>query len=282
MTWTRRNLLVAASLLLFARGARAAEPARPPPADETSRKAAAVFGALERQESERLGRTLDGLLADPFFIDPFKARDREKLLARAKPRFEQKLASQGITHWYFIDPEPARTCFLRVHSPTLFGDVVERDTLARAIVSHDVAQGKELGKTAFALRVVKPIKAGGQVIGYMELAEEMGGFLGKMKVKTGCDFALLVDKRRLDRQELARVQKEDRWEERPATVLIDSTVWNERLLELPVPFDQLPDEGVSTGQWTEGTRKFMGAAFPVRDASMAIVGALIVRRTLAR
>jgi hypothetical protein len=277
MTWTRRILLVAATTL-FATGSRAAEPARPTPADEACRKAAAFYGVLERQETERLGKALDALIADPLYINPFKARDREKLLSRARPKFDQDLASQGSTHWYFIDPEPARACFLRVHSPTLFGDVIQRETLSRAIASHDVGTGKELGKTAFALRVVKPIKAGGQVVGYMELAEELGSFLGKMKEKTGCDFALLIDKQRIDRKELARVQGEDRWEERPTTVLIDSTVWNERLVELPVPFDRLPDEGVSTGEWTDGSRRFVGAAFPVRDASGAIVGALFVRR----
>jgi len=190
---------VAAATILGALGTRAAEPLAPAPASEPLRRAAELFVVLEKQEVERLSRLLDGLVADPSVVDPFKARNREKLLARAKPKFEKDLAIQGVTHWYFIDPEPTRTCFLRVHSPTLFGDVIGRPTLSRAIATHDIGSGKELGKTAFALRVVKPVKVGGRVIGYMELAEEIASFLGKMKEMTGCDFALLIDKHRIDR-----------------------------------------------------------------------------------
>jgi hypothetical protein len=273
-----RSLLLAATVVAATR----AFAAGPAPADASARKAAAVFTALEKAEVEKLSILLDGLIADPVLVKTFVARDREKLLAKAQPKFETLRATQGVTHWYFLDPEPARTCFLRVHSPTLFGDMVRRETLSQAIATHEIGFGKELGKTAFALRVVKPIRVDGKVVGYMELGEEIEHFLGRMKEKTGDDFALLVDKKRLDRKELLRVQGEDRWEQRPDVVLIDSTVWNERLVALNVPFDRIPAEGVHAGEWTEGSHKFVGAAFAVRDAADRIVGALFVRHELTR
>jgi hypothetical protein len=264
--------------------AHAADPvavAASAPPHESVARAAATYAALERAEVEKLSRLLDGLVGDPAIVSTFQARNREKLLARTQKRFEKLKATQRVTHWYFLEPEPARTAFLRVHSPTLFGDTVGRETFSRAIATKEIGFGKELGKTAFALRVVKPVRVKGAVIGYMELGEEIGDFLLEMKRKTGDDFGLLIDKRRLDRAELAKVRGEDRWDERADVVLVDSTVWNERLLELPVAFDQIPDVGIRTGEWTEGTRKFLGGAFPVRDAASRVVGVLYVRHPLA-
>lgn len=261
--------------------AHAAAPAKAPAAPhESVTRAAAAYAKLESAEVERLSGLLDGLLADPVIVGLYKARNREELLAKAQPKFERLKASHGITHWYFLDSEPARTCFLRVHSPTLFGDVVGRETFSQAIATKQMGFGKELGKTAFALRVVKPIKLDGAIIGYMELGEEIEHFLVKMKEQTGDDFGVLVDKNRLDRKELARVRKEDRWEERPDVVLIDSTMWNERLLDLPVRLDQIPEGGIRTGDWTEGKVKYLGGAFPLKDAANRIVGVLYVRHPL--
>lgn len=268
---------------LAALSAQAATPAKVgvKPPDASVARAAAAYNALEKAEVERLSGLLDGLIADRVVIAAFKARDRETLLAKAQPKFERLKAAHGVTHWYFVEPDPARIAFLRVHSPTLFGDKIERETLSQAIATKEIGFGKELGKTAFALRVVKPIRADGAVIGYMELGEEIEHFLVKMKEQTGDDYGVLVDKNRIDRKELARVRKEDRWDERPDLVLIDSTVWNERLLELPVRFDQIPDSGIGTGEWVEGGRKFLGGAFPIRDASKRTVGVLYVRHPLS-
>jgi len=197
----------------------------------------------------------------------------------ARPTFE-KLRERGVTHWYFIEPEPTRTCFLRVHSPHLTGDVIERTTLTQAVATHRVGSGKELGKTAFALRVVKPISSGGKVIGYMELGEEIDHFFGRMKAQTGDDFGLLVDKRFIDRKELARILKEDRWDERPDLVLIQSTMWDEKNIDLGGPLPSLTDEGAGFKEWQDGAQAYAGGAFPVRDAAQRVVGAVFVRHRI--
>jgi hypothetical protein len=188
----------------------------------------------------------------------------------ARPTFE-KLKERGVTHWYFIEPEPTRTCFLRVHTPHLTGDVIERATLTQAVATHRVGFGKELGKTAFALRVVKPISSGGKVIGYMELGEEIDHFFGRMKAQTGDDFGLLVDKRFIDRKELARVLKEDRWDERTDLVLIQSTMWDEKNIDLGGPLPSLTDEGAGFKEWQEGAQA---------DAAQRVVGAVFVRHRI--
>jgi hypothetical protein len=244
------------------------------------RRAGASYAELEKREVDRLSQELDKLLKDEKLVAAFVARDRPTLLSAARPTFE-KLKERGVTHWYFIEPEPARTCFLRVHQPHLSGDVIERATLAQAIATHQTGSGKELGKTAFALRVVKPISSGGKVVGYMELGEEIDHFFGRMKAQSGDDFGLLVDKRYVDRKELARVLKEDRWDERPDVVLIQSTIWDEKNIDLGGPLQSLSDEAVVVREWQDGPKTYAGGAFPVRDAQKRIVGAVFVRHQIA-
>src|SRR6266568_900680 len=94
-----------------------------------------AFAAQERAEIEKLASTLDALLANDELRAAFVARDRERLLAVASPLFETMTQRDRVTPWYFIEPEPAKTVFLRVHRPELHGDRVERSTLQKAIES---------------------------------------------------------------------------------------------------------------------------------------------------
>jgi hypothetical protein len=268
------------AVLLLSALASTARAASPP--DPAVAASAAAFAALEKQEVERLSKVLDELLAEPAYLAAFQERNRDKLLERTKARFSKLQTSQHITHWYFLDPEPARTCFLRVHQPANFGDVVGRETFSRAIATHQVGSGKELGKTAFAIRVVKPMRAGGAVVGYMELGEETEDFVMRLKKQTGDDFAILLDKKRIDRKELARVRGEDRWDERPDLVVIDSTIMNDKQLTIPPAFDQLTDQGAAAGEGAVKDRKHADGVFPLRDAANRIVGVLYVRHQLAK
>ena len=273
------RLVVAAAAVA---GALSAAAAKPTPADEEAvRRGAAAFEQLEQADVEMLSRALDRLVADPALLGPYLARDREKLFAAAKPIFDRLKAANQITHFYFLDPAPARTCFLRVHKPEQFGDVVGRDTLTAAIATSTIGYGKELGKTAFALRVVKPMTSGGKIVGYMELGEEIDHFFDRMKAQTGDDYALLVDKAHVDRKELARVRNDDRWDERPDVVLINSTMWNEKQIQVPVPLSKLPAAGAFVPEWQDEGRRYAGGAFPVKNAASHVVGALFVRHQVA-
>jgi hypothetical protein len=262
-----------ATVALLPAAARAA-------AQDPVAEAAAAYAALERVDIQKLSAELDQLLADPALVEPFVARDRAKLLAVAKPRFEKLHAGKVVTHWYFIEPEPSQKIFLRVHAPQLFGDRDERPTLGQAIATKRMGAGKELGKTAFALRVVKPIRVHGAIVGYMELGEEIGHVLGRMKAQTGDDYAIFADKGRVDRKALAQIRKEDRWDERPDVVLIESTVWNEATVNLGTPLAKLPADGSRLPPWVDGSVRYVGGAFPMRDAANEVVGALFVRRAV--
>jgi hypothetical protein len=249
------------------------------PHEQEVRRAASAFSALEHADVAKLSRVLEQLVQDRTLVDAFLASDRRKLLALAKPTFDIMKEEDQITHWYFIGTD--RKCFLRVHKPDEHGDLIDRDTLSMAIAKGDLGYGKELGKTAFALRVVRPIRRDGKLVGYMELGEEIDHYFDRMKAQTGDDFGLLVDKEHIDRKELARVRDDDRWDERPDVVLIHTTVWDENRVAIGMPLARLPADGTFVGEWEDGPRRYVGGAFPVKNAVGHVVGALFVRHQIA-
>jgi HAMP domain-containing protein len=182
-----------------------------------------------------------------------------------------------VTHWYFHDPEPARSCFLRVHAPALHGDVIQRPTFEAAVARQATASGTELGRTAFALRVVRPWTRGGKLIGYLELGEEIDHFLRRMRRQTGDEFAMLVLKERLDEKAWAATRGAARntWGDRPDVVVVNSTA-DERLLGWQGRVQDLPEGGRVLGLDRGGDRALGRGAVPLADASGARVGALLV------
>jgi hypothetical protein len=238
----------------------------------------AVFAAQERAEVEKLAATLDALIANEELREAFLSRDRERLLATAAPLLKTMRERDRITHWYFHTPGPEPRVFLRVHKPQVQGDRVGRVTLARAVETRDLGAGKELGKTAFALRAVRPWVHGGEIIGYMELAEDIHGFLGAMKARTGDEYGLLVKKSFLDEAAWATVlgSRANTWNDRPDVVVVDTTTFTEGIIDYAGDVAAIPDSGELLGAVERSERRFVRGIFPVRDAAGRQVGGLFV------
>jgi hypothetical protein len=250
----------------------------------TLQGAAEAFASQERSEVEKLAATLDVLLANDELRGAFVARDRARLLAAAEPLLRTMSRRDRITHWYFIEPEPARTVFLRVHRPGLFGDPVDRVTLQRAIDTRELGAGKELGRTAFALRAVRPWFHDGKLLGYVELAEEIDHFLAAMKSRTGDEYGLLVKKKFLDEKAWASVlgPRANTWNDRPDVVVVDTTTFTEGIIDFSGDIELIPDRGVALGELVRGERAFVRGIFPVRDAAGRKVGGLFVLHDFTR
>jgi hypothetical protein len=241
------------------------------------RGAARSFAALERGDIEKLSVAADALASDESLRRAFLARDRAALQAAAAPILGLLRARGGVTHLYFIEPD--RTCFLRVHAPELFGDRIDRVTLALAEQSGDVGAGKELGRTAFALRVVRPLRGpGDRLEGYIEVGEEIDHFLVRMKQQTGDDFALVVDKRHLDEAAWAEMSRPARstWNDRPDVVVVDTTTFTSGIVDFRGDIGQLREEGTYLDEQVQEGRLRVRGVFPVRDAAGGKVGALFV------
>jgi hypothetical protein len=247
-------------------------------ADQTVRSAARSFVGMERREVDKLSTALDALLGEPAFADFFSLRERDRLYETAAPVFRELKRRHGVTHWYFLDPAPARTCFLRVHRPELHDDVVNRATLKAAIQTNDTAAGKELGQTAFALRVVRPFYSGEKLLGYMELGQEIDDFLARMKAETGDEYGLVVEKRYLDEKAYAstRGDRRNNWGDDPDVVLIDTTDPASAVVGSSGDVRDVPETGRVLEPVEKGERLFVRGVVPVLDAAGQKVGGLFV------
>jgi hypothetical protein len=241
--------------------------------------AAAAYAELERNEIARMGGIVDMLLANPAIRDAFVARDRERLQAVSLPIHAVIKGEHGIGHWNYVDSDTVRM-FLRVHLPSKYDDVIERPTIRKAIERREPSAGKELGKSAFALRVGKPLIIDGKLHGYIELGEEIEFFLGRMKQQTGNDYAMFIQKPRIDASEWARTRgnRRNSWEDLRDVVVVNST-----------SDDPIVDEAAATSLGAEGrtlpeqrkdAKVFARGVFPIRDSSGAILGGLTVRHDI--
>ncbi|MFL5246587.1 MAG: cache domain-containing protein, partial [Myxococcales bacterium] len=231
----------------------------------------------EHADTDKLAATADALAANDDLRSAFVRRDRAALLREAEPIFEQLTTRSDITHWYFITPD--RTCFLRVHAPDQHGDVVERLTLTLAQRSGEVASGKELGRTAFALRVVRPWRdTDGTLLGYLELAEDVDHFLRRMKDESGDELALAVKKKHLDERHWREVNApaRDTWNDRPDMVVVDTTSFTDGLVDYQGDLEHVPAQGLLLDERIRAGRAYVRGVFPVRDAGGRNVGALFV------
>ncbi len=238
------------------------------------------LGNLEQNDVMKLSSTLQVLLQDPEFKKVFMQRDREALYDRAKPLFEKLEAEFSITHWYFIEPEPDKTCFLRVHNKSKYGDEITRYTYENAVSTKRFASGKELGKTAFALRVVHPYFDNGELIGYMELGEEIDHFFEIMKQQTQNEYGLLIDKQFLDEDKWKSVREakgeSNNWNDMADTLLVFNTTRDESLLAYGGKIADVSDDGVVLEQLTQGDAVFIRGIFPLYDAGNRKVGGVFV------
>jgi len=239
-----------------------------------------LFSDLEKNEIEKMSAVLELILKNNDVAKLFFERDRNKLYLANIPLYIDLKERFGISHWYFLNPEPDQTCFLRMHNPELYGDKVERFTYLNSVKSKTFSSGKEFGRTAFALRVVHPCYYQEQLIGYMELGQDIQYFLNKIKNVTNNEYALFIDKEHMDRldwQNYKRLRRQrDNWMDYRKVVLIDKTMPVEYLPELAGNAGSIPDEGIVLEKSARGKSIYIKGLFPVHDASGQKTGGVLV------
>lgn len=250
-------------------------------AGETAVRAAAQsFDSLEKRELDKLSSTLAALVGDPTLSAMFAQKDFDRLYVAAAPIFEDLKVNHGITDWEFIEPAPNRTVFMRVNRPDLSGDVADRATVIRAAKNNETAGGKEMDRTGFALRVVRPFIAHGKLFGYMGLGQQIESFLGRMKAETGNDYGLVIEKRYLDEKAwaAARGSRRNNWADDPQVVVVDTTSADAPVVGSAAAVLDIPDGGRYLEPLDVGDKLFVRGVVPVRDVDAHKVGGLFVLR----
>ena len=244
-------------------------------------QAASALAGIEAAEEDRLSALLDVLEQDESLTDSFARGDRPALLAEAGPLLRRLREAHGVTHWYFHLPDPAAGLWLRVHQPDVRGDVVRRPSLLLAVATGAEARGLELGRTAYALRVVRPWRKGGKLLGFVELGSDIESFLGRLSRVTGDQFGMLLEKRRLDRVSWQRITGHpERWDERAELFEVGTTGGDASLLAGLERMSQVPPQAALLGREARAGRSWVRGIFPILDAEGAVVGAVVARHEI--
>jgi PAS domain S-box-containing protein len=165
--------------------------------DEAIARVSTAFDIALQEDANMLSATLEAISRDGELQAAFQSRDRQELLALAEPLYRELNGEYHISHFYFLTPD--RTCFLRVHQPEQWGDAIDRFTALQAEETQQTGKGVELGPLGtFTLRVVLPWYDDGELIGYLELGEEIDHTIAHMQQYLGMDLAMAVKKDALD------------------------------------------------------------------------------------
>jgi PAS domain S-box-containing protein len=225
---------------------------------------------------------LDGLTEflkkEPSLQQAFLAGDRAALLKATQPIFEGLHAQHRVTHFYFCDPK--RVCFLRVHEPTRYGDAISRHTALRAVATGKPSRGLDLGTYGtLTLRVVHPWVVAGQLIGYLELGEEIDHLLPRIGNLADVQLLITVNKASLDKASweagMKMLKRPAAWDRYRTFVIVDSTMSQDSesldaLLSIPHS-----EHNNRIYPATVAGRAYRGGLLPLVDASGRDVGELV-------
>ncbi len=184
-----------------------------------------TFNILKQNDLNMLASTLQAIVTNNDLKKLYLSQNRDQLYQTALPLFKELKTNYGITHWYFISPD-GKT-FLRLHNPDFYDDQITRTSFQKAKDNQTLGTELELGKTAYALRAVMPYYHQGELIGYVELGEEIDHFLKVLKQNTNSDFAIVVDKQNIDQAKWSSVRKitglRNNWDDLKDYLVINAT-----------------------------------------------------------
>jgi len=162
-----------------------------------------LLTAVEKEETSEMNSAMEPVLADRTLTAAFVARDREDLLLEAKAHFATILDRYTVTSLTFHDRNGIT--FLTVQQPDRYGDRLDSPVLTKAIVSREPASGLELAPSGtLILRVVRPWVQQGELLGYVELGNNIGKVIDEIHQILGVDLFVFLAKKVLHQAEWER------------------------------------------------------------------------------
>jgi diguanylate cyclase (GGDEF)-like protein/PAS domain S-box-containing protein len=231
-------------------------------------------------KAEVMEASLRFIAQDKRLVAALQAGDRKALLALSAPIYERLHQEHNITHFYFHDAH--RINLLRVHKPEKQGDVINRFTALGAEKSAAMFSGIELGPLGtFTLRSVLPVFNDGQLLGYIELGQEINGPIQETRNMFHVELFMLVNKQYLVQSEweagMRMLGRPFDWNMLSAAVLVSQTLPD-------VPIDFLNSIGGIQAATEISIRQdiklqghhFWAGIIPVRDAGGRQVATLVM------
>ena len=251
--------------------------------DLAERSAAVVklFAQKLDKDTHKMMATLRAMMANEAIQAAFRQGDRTALARQGGDLFRSLNAEHKITHLYFIRPD--LVSLYRFHSPAVFGDQIQRVTLQQARESQKPAHGLELGPMGtLTLRLVTPWRQDGELLGYLEIGEEIEHLLDEIRHSLAIDLLVLVDKRYLTfaqwQQGLDLMQRSGNWARFGSHAVLAQTAE-----QLPAALDERLLQQLLAGRAAEISdfgRSVHLASVPIHDAGKRQIGDLVVMRDI--
>ncbi|HBA85369.1 MAG TPA: hypothetical protein DCZ95_14880 [Verrucomicrobia bacterium] len=232
-----------------------------------------------------LRENMDIAVRNPDLMAAFSAKDRPALLKSAQELYPYFREASSITHFYFINPD--RSCFLRAHHPTRFGDVITRFSLREAVrVGHDT-WGIEVGSLGtFTLRYIWPWKIKSTIVGFLELGMEFKAIEKSVHNLLGVEVITMLNKEATSRKafEAGRTAGlvSGSWDAFPNYLVLNQTI-----TDVPSQLDVLLRQNAAKNGSQVFRLKANGhvwscGVIQVRDIADAYVANLIILRDITK
>jgi diguanylate cyclase (GGDEF)-like protein len=241
------------------------------------------YQALLRHDASGLQTALEFIVEDTELKTAFRAGDRSALLKVARPLFERLRANKEVSHFYFHDAE--RTNVLRVHRPDRYGDTIDRFTALEAERSGRLNWGLEFGPLGtFTLRAVMPWWDSGQLLGYIELGEEIEQGSQELASMFNMDLFVVVSKEYLVREEweagMQMLGRSHDWDMLSDWAISYQTLANPPPMLLRSLVYPAKGDGAKIIQASLNGDEYRGAFIPLVDAGQRKVGHMLVLRNM--
>lgn len=173
-----------------------------------------AFDSSLNIETQKLSSILTIITSNSDLKRAMMTGNREDLLKQSSLFFNTLQKKFGVTHFYFHGSD--RVNFLRVHQPDRFGDKINRFSALQAEMMAKPSSALELGPLGlFTLRVVFPWYENEQLIGYVELGEEIEHIYKSIKNVANIDLYVTINKENLSRKEweigMKMLEREANW-----------------------------------------------------------------------
>ncbi len=240
-------------------------------------------GKLFRQKLSRdtnlMMATMRAMMTNQAMAQALRQRDRAALSRQGDALFASLRDNHRITHLYFTGPDLIN--LYRFHSPNEFGDAIDRVTTLEAKARQDTIHGLELGPMGtLTLRLVMPWVRDGEVLGYLEIGEEIEHLIGEIRESLSVDMLVVIDKRMISRQQWQRGQdmmkREGDWQRFASHAALAQTSD-----QLPAALDDPVLQRLLAGHTAEiedRGRSLHLAAVPLDDVGQRRIGHLVVVR----
>lgn len=204
--------------------------------------------------------------------------NREQLVQHGKALHQRLYTQQQITHFYFHTSEGRN--FLRVYQPENRSESSLRFTMMAAMERGEPAAGLELGGNGtFTLRLVFPWFVEQQLIGYIELGQEIDPILRELKEITTIDFVVALNKAFLERDSwevgMQMMGRTADWELLQDSVVIDKTLEMDSKTTAGLIADEKLHRAQGVVAKVDG-RTYRGRGFPLEDVAGNTVGEFVL------